>query len=91
MGTCRSQKKGNYVFEPDYKLMPIEELQKYVQKEKHLPNVPDATEIKGKGLNLGEFQMKLLEKIEELTIYTVQQAKTIQELQARLAALENNR
>ncbi|HYK89365.1 MAG TPA: hypothetical protein VE398_11375 [Acidobacteriota bacterium] len=93
----------DYVFEPDYKLMPIEELQKYVQKEKHLPNVPNAMEIKEKGMNLGELQMKLLAKIEELTLYTVQQAKTNQEqkaaldrkdaevatLNARLAALEN--
>jgi hypothetical protein len=85
----------DYVFEPDYKLMPIEELQRYMEKEKHLPNVPNAGEIKEKGLNLGEFQMKLLEKIEELALYSVQQAKAIDRkdaeiatLSARLAALE---
>jgi hypothetical protein len=68
----------DYVFEPDYKLMRIEELEKFIEKEKHLPDVPTATEMKEKGLNLSEFQMKLLQKIEELTLYTVQQAKTIQ-------------
>jgi hypothetical protein len=92
----------DYVFEPAYKLMSIEELQRFVQKEKHLPNVPNAEVIKQKGLNLGEFQMKLLEKIEELTLYTVEQAKANKEqraalerkdaeiatLSARLAALE---
>jgi len=85
----------DYVFEPDYKLMRIEELEKFIGKEKHLPNMPQASEIKEKGLNLSEFQMKLLEKIEELTLYTVQQAKTINRkdeeikgLNARLTALE---
>ena len=85
----------DYVFEPDYKLMRIEQLEKFIGKEKHLPNMPQASEIKEKGLNLSEFQMKLLEKIEELTLYTVQQAKTInrkdeeiKDLNARLTALE---
>ena len=85
----------DYVFEPTYKLMRIEELEKFIRKEKHLPNIPQATEIKEKGLNLSEFQMKLLEKIEELTLYTVQQAKTInrkdeeiKDLSARLTVLE---
>ncbi len=78
----------DYVFDSDYRLMPVEELQKYLQREKHLPNVPNSEEIKANGLNLGEFQMKLLEKIEELTLYTVQQEKTIREQQAKNSALE---
>jgi hypothetical protein len=92
----------DYVFEPDYRLMPVEELQKYLAREKHLPNMPNADEIKEKGIKLGEYQMKLLEKIEELTLYTLQQAKTIdghkaalerkdaeiESLNARLSALE---
>ncbi len=88
----------DYVFDSDYKLMPIEELQKYVQEQRHLPNVPNAGEIRENGINLGDFQLKLLQKIEELTLYTVQQATTIREqdnsireLKARLAALEKNR
>jgi hypothetical protein len=92
----------DYVFEPEYRLMPVADLEKFLAREKHLPNVPSASEIKEKGLSLSDFQMKLLEKIEELTLYTVQQAKTIREqqqagetkdarisgLEARLAALE---
>jgi hypothetical protein len=74
----------DYVFEPGYRLMPVEELQKYLAREKHLPNMPNAGEIREKGLKLGEYQMKLLEKIEELTLYTVQQAKTIREQQTAL-------
>jgi hypothetical protein len=74
----------DYVFAPEYKLMPIAELDQYLQRESHLPNVPVAAEIKEKGLNLGEFQMRLLEKIEELTLYTVQQAKTNRDQQSAL-------
>ncbi len=79
----------DYVFESDYDLMPIGELEKYIASEKHLPNVPKATEIRENGLNHTEFQMKLLEKIEELTLYTVQQAKTISQKDADIAALRS--
>jgi len=92
----------DYVFETNYKLMPLEELREFVAQEKHLPNVPNAREVKEQGLNLSQFQMKLLEKIEELTMYALtqdQQLVTQQEklrnlseqnakLQERLAALE---
>jgi hypothetical protein len=71
--------------------MPIQQLENYIAREKHLPNIPDASEIRETGLNHTEFQMKLLQKIEELTLYTVQQANTIRELQARLAKLERAR
>jgi hypothetical protein len=74
----------DYVFEPSYKLMPLRDLESFVTKEKHLPSVPNAAEIKKEGLNIGEFQMKLLEKIEELTLYTLQQAKTIREQQTTI-------
>ncbi|MBP1609537.1 MAG: hypothetical protein H6Q04_1772 [Acidobacteria bacterium] len=75
----------DYIFDPDYRLMGIDELEKFITEEKHLPNIPAAAEIKNKGLNVSEFQMKLLEKIEELTLYTVQQAKAIE---AQKAVLE---
>jgi trimeric autotransporter adhesin len=69
----------DYVFEPGYPLMSVEVLGAYVAKEKHLPNVPSAAEVKENGLNLGQFQSRLLEKIEELTLYAVQQAKASRE------------
>jgi hypothetical protein len=78
----------DYVFEPDYKLMPMDELQRFLTQEKHLPNLPNAAQITEKGLNLGQFQMKLLEKIEELTLYTVQQSKAIGLKDAKITALE---
>jgi hypothetical protein len=88
----------DYVFEPDYSLMPIEKLRDFVAREKRLPNVPSAREIKGQGLNLGQFQMRLLEKVEELTLYTLTQDERIKAQQEQiagllehLAALEKNR
>jgi hypothetical protein len=78
----------DYVFEPNYSLMPIDELAKFVREQKHLPNVPKATEIRSQGLNLSQFQMRLLEKVEELTLYTVAQHEQNQQLQERIAALE---
>lgn len=67
----------DYVFEPDYTLTPLPELAAYIQREKHLPDLPSAAEIKAEGLNLTEFQMGLLKKVEELTLYTLAQEKTI--------------
>lgn len=88
----------DYVFEPDYSLMPIEKLRDFVTREKRLPNVPSAREIKGQGLNLSQFQMRLLEKVEELTLYTLTQDERIKAQQEqiaglleRLSALEKNR
>jgi hypothetical protein len=71
----------DYVFEDTYKLMPIDELAKFIRDEKHLPNVPSAGQIAAGGLNMSEFQMRLLEKIEELTLYTI-------ELKAEIEALK---
>ena len=85
----------DYVFEPDYELMPLKKLSQFVEKEKHLPKIPTSSEIKKNGLNMTEMQLRLLEKVEELTLYTIQQEKTIDQLaqdnvmlKARLEALE---
>ncbi|HEX7185092.1 MAG TPA: hypothetical protein VF756_24905 [Thermoanaerobaculia bacterium] len=79
----------DYVFEPSYELMPLHELREFVAQEKHLPNVPNAAEIRKQGLNLGQFQMRLLEKIEELALYTLTQHERIQAQQARIAELQS--
>ncbi|HEX5719810.1 MAG TPA: hypothetical protein VF179_26890 [Thermoanaerobaculia bacterium] len=85
----------DFVFEPDYRLMPLDELREFVSREKHLPNVPSADDVKKDGLNLSQVQMRLLEKLEELTLYTLKQDEQVKALQsenaklnARLAALE---
>ena len=88
----------DYVFDSDYTLMPLAELADFVARERHLPNVPNAAEIREQGLNVNVFPMQLLEKIEELTLYTLQQERTIArqerllaDLEARLSALESER
>ena len=87
----------DYVFEPDYNLMALSELKEFIEEEKHLPGVPSKADVtKAEGIiNMTEMQMKLLEKIEELTLYTLEQEDTIrnqqnaiQAFEARLASLE---
>jgi len=78
----------DYVFEPGYHLLPLDELSDFIEREKHLPNVPSAEEIHKDGINMTAFQMKLLEKVEELTLYAVAQEQTIRELKERLEDIE---
>jgi trimeric autotransporter adhesin len=92
----------DYVFEPTYTPMTLDEVERFVQREKHLPYVPSAAALKRDGLNLAEVEMGLLKQVEELTLHTVDQAKQlaqqattfankdaqIEALSARVAALE---
>jgi hypothetical protein len=59
---------SDFVFEPRYQLMPLSKLQKYILKEKHLPEIPSAEKMVENGLDLAEMDKKLLQKIEELTL-----------------------
>ena len=71
----------DYVFSKEYKLPTLKEVEKYIEEKGHLPNIPSADEVKeNKGIELGKMNAKLLQKIEELTLYTIQQEKEIQEL-----------
>lgn len=74
----------DYVFNPQYRLMPLEELQDFVASNRHLPDIPSADEVGESGLNMTEFQVKLLKKVEELTLYTLQQQEEIKALQQAL-------
>ncbi|WP_439488524.1 hypothetical protein [Algoriphagus sp.] len=67
----------DYVFKPEYKLMPLSELEAYIQKNGHLPNVPSEAEVMENGVNLAEMNVKLLEKVEELTLYVIELEKKI--------------
>ena len=71
---------ADYVFNDDYKLMSLKELDNYIQKNKHLPDVPSAKEVERNGVDLGDNQAVLLKKIEELTLYILDQQKQIDEL-----------
>lgn len=74
----------DYVFEKDYKLPSLQELEAYIQQHKHLPDVPVATEVAEKGLDLGEMNRVLLQKVEELTLHLIEQEKKIKALEARM-------
>ncbi|MHA3786955.1 hypothetical protein ACX0HA_01995 [Flavobacterium hauense] len=66
---------ADYVFDADYKLSTLDEVEAFIQQNGHLPNVPSATEIKRDGLELGEIAKIQQEKIEELTLYLIEQKK----------------
>lgn len=78
----------DYVFHHTYKLRPLVELEKYIQQYKHLPEVPSANEIEKNGLDIGENQGVLLKKIEELTLYIIDQQKQIDELKKELRSIK---
>jgi hypothetical protein len=79
----------DYVFESDYELRSIAELKDFITENKHLPNVPSAQEVEENGgIEVGEMQTKLLEKIEELTLYLIQQNEKIEAQQQRIDELE---
>jgi len=71
---------ADFVFEENYNLPKLEEVEKHIKEKKHLPEVASAKEMEREGVNVGEFQIKLLQKIEELTLYTIEQNKKIKEL-----------
>ncbi|MDP4238177.1 MAG: hypothetical protein Q8904_01730 [Bacteroidota bacterium] len=75
---------ADYVFKSTYKLMPLSEVEKYVKAHCHLPEIKSASEITKNGLSMGEMQNKLLQKIEELTLYLIEQQKEINELKQEL-------
>ena len=78
----------DFVFESDYKLMNIKELEKFVKTKKHLPEIAPEKEMVENGVNMKEFQMKLLQKIEELTLYTIEQNKKLEQQNEKIKALE---
>ena len=71
----------DYVFTKDYDLLTIEKVQQHIAEKGHLPNIPSAKELEANGVELGMMNMKLLEKIEELTLYTIEQENKIKELE----------
>ncbi|MBK9638695.1 MAG: hypothetical protein IPO63_13120 [Bacteroidetes bacterium] len=79
----------DYVFDEDYQLMPLLELEKYFKTNKHLPNIPSTKDVKeNDGVNVGEMQNKLLEKVEELTLYLVQIHKENEKLKMEIENLK---
>lgn len=78
---------ADFVFEPTYRLMPLPELEQYLQRYKHLPSVPSAQEVKTDGIDLGAMQVRLLQQVEELTLRVIELDKQNRHLQAEVTAL----
>ena len=78
----------DYVFKSTYKLPTLNELEKYLLKNQHLPDVPSATEVEKNGIDIGEHQGLLLKKVEELTLYVIELNKKVVELSLENAELK---
>lgn len=80
---------ADYVFEPSYKLMPLEEVESFTQENMHLPNVPSADEMAAGGLDVSATSKMFMEKIEELTLYMIELNKEVKALKAENEILKN--
>jgi len=78
----------DYVFEPDYELRTLKETKEYIVKNKHLPEIPSAKEMEKNGVELGDMNMRLLKKIEELTLYQIQLMEEMEAMKKELQELK---
>lgn len=80
---------ADFVFDDTYELMSLTKLEKYIKENKHLPLVPSAIKMQKEGMSVSETNTILLQKIEELTLYIIEQNKKIENLQKKVEVLEN--
>lgn len=90
VGTARAhsilvntQKTADFVFEPDYELPTLDSIKAFVQQNKHLPGIPSAKQMEKDGINVGDLQIDLLQKIEELTLHVISLQKQIDDLKTK--------
>ncbi|MCL6220764.1 hypothetical protein [Zunongwangia pacifica] len=81
---------SDFVFENKYSLDSLEVVEAFIRDNGHLKSIPSAEEVEKNGILLGEMDAKLLQKIEELTLYLIQQNKEMKALKERIKTLENN-
>lgn len=79
---------SDFVFDNDYDLPPLNEVESHIKQKGHLKDIPSARDVAKNGIFLGEMDAKLLQKIEELTLYTIQQEKEIQTLKKQVQEIE---
>lgn len=73
----------DYVFGQDYQLLDFKDLKAYIAQHKHLPNIPSAQEVSEKGFGVGEINKKLVEKVEELTLYILKMEERLSKLEGK--------
>ncbi len=81
----------DYVFKNDYQLMPLNEVEKFIKQNNHLPGFTKAATIEKEGADLGETQRKLVEKVEELTLHLISINKRLEEVEKENLRLKNNK
>lgn len=79
---------ADFVFDENYKLSSLAEVESFIKENKHLPEIPSAEEVKNNGIDLAEMDAKLLQKIEELTLYMIELKKENDKLKERVQLLE---
>ena len=79
---------ADFVFDEDYNLRSLSEVHRFIQEHKHLPEIQSAEQMEKNGVSVNELQIQLLQKIEELTLYLIQQEQTIQGLQQQVEQLK---
>jgi hypothetical protein len=82
---------ADFVFEDDYVLAPLNEVERHINEHGRLPDIPSAEEVRQDGVRVGEIEAKLLQKIEELTLHAIRQEKEIQALRDEVAALQGEK
>ncbi|MBK9578026.1 MAG: hypothetical protein IPK50_09095 [Fibrobacterota bacterium] len=82
---------ADYVFEPDYKLSPLAEVEAFTKERKHLPEVPSAAEMTENGVDLAKMNMVLLKKVEELTLHAIAQEKRLDQQERMIEQLREER
>ncbi|MNK17323.1 hypothetical protein D3C87_355100 [compost metagenome] len=81
----------DYVFEPDYDLKSLAEIESYIKANKHLPEVPSAKEIQADGMDVAAMNLLLLKKVEEMTLHLIEKDKIINRIMERLEKLESTK
>jgi hypothetical protein len=80
---------ADFVFEPTYKLRPLAEVESFIKANKRLPDIAPAAEMEANGVSVSELQTKLLQKIEELMLYVIEQKKIDDSLLKQMEELKN--
>mgnify|MGYP000748724498 CR=1 FL=1 len=79
---------ADFVFEDDYQLRSLEEVESYIAENGHLPDVPSAQHVEENGVTVGEMEATLLQKVEELTLYMIELKKQNDSLQSEIDDLK---
>ncbi|MCU6769168.1 hypothetical protein OCV73_09470 [Barnesiella propionica] len=82
---------ADFVFKKDYKLRSLDEVKSHIEKHACLPEIPTESEVNANGVDLAKMNVKLLQKVEELTLYIIQQEEKMREQEQRITKLENQK